>query len=126
MTNEAFGTLYIGVTNNLIRRVYEHKEKLIAGFTKRYGLDKLVYYELHDSIEAAITRLPPEEYRRLIDWILAQHQAQWDGQMDQDSAGGKLDSSRRTGCDRSTCNRGCHPAPAVLTPGTVPSSNALR
>jgi len=56
MTNEAFGTLYIGVTNDLIRRAHEHKSKLVEGFTKRYGLDKLVYYEIHDSIEAAIVR----------------------------------------------------------------------
>ncbi len=56
MTNKAFGTLYIGVTNDLIRRVFEHKEKVVDGFTKKYGLDKLVYYEVYDSIEAAITR----------------------------------------------------------------------
>jgi putative endonuclease len=56
MANMAFGTLYIGVTTDLIRRVFEHKEKLVEGFTKRYGLDKLVYYEVHDSIEAAIVR----------------------------------------------------------------------
>ena len=38
------GTLYIGVTNNLVRRVHEHREKLVEGFTKRYGVAKLVYY----------------------------------------------------------------------------------
>jgi putative endonuclease len=50
------GTLYIGVTNNLVRRVYEHREKLVDGFTKRYGVAKLVYYEAHSDVEAAITR----------------------------------------------------------------------
>jgi putative endonuclease len=50
------GTLYIGLTNNLIRRIYEHKNKLIDGFTKKYNIDKLVYYECFESIEAAITR----------------------------------------------------------------------
>ena len=49
-------TLYIGVTNNLERRVYEHKSKLIEGFTKKYNLTNLVYYELTGSIEAAIKR----------------------------------------------------------------------
>jgi len=50
------GTIYIGVTSNLIRRVYEHKEKLIPGFTKDYGIDKLVYYEIFDDPENAILR----------------------------------------------------------------------
>ena len=56
MANKAFGTLYIGMTADLIRRVFEHREKLMDGFTKRYGLDLLVYYEVHDSIEEAIRR----------------------------------------------------------------------
>jgi putative endonuclease len=50
------GTLYVGVTNDLIRRVYEHKEKLLAGFTKRYGVDKLGYFEVYDNIVDAIGR----------------------------------------------------------------------
>ena len=50
------GTLYIGVTNNLIRRVYEHREKLVEGFTKQYGVARLVYFEVHSDVEAAITR----------------------------------------------------------------------
>ncbi|MDR0968531.1 MAG: GIY-YIG nuclease family protein [Holosporaceae bacterium] len=50
------GTLYVGVTNDLIRRVHEHKDKLIEGFTKKYGVDKLGYFEIFDSISDAITR----------------------------------------------------------------------
>jgi putative endonuclease len=50
------GTLYIGVTNNLARRVYEHREKLVEGFTKKYDVAKLVYFEVHCEVEAAITR----------------------------------------------------------------------
>jgi putative endonuclease len=46
----------VGVTNNLMRRVYEHKNDLIAGFTKQYGVKMLVYYEIHDEIESAIRR----------------------------------------------------------------------
>ena len=48
------GTLYIGVTNNLIRRVYEHKSKIIKGFTQKYGIGLLVYYEIYDGILEAI------------------------------------------------------------------------
>ena len=43
------GTLYIGVTNNLVRRIFEHREGLVPGFTKRYGIKMLVYYERHDN-----------------------------------------------------------------------------
>jgi putative endonuclease len=48
--------LYTGVTNDLKRRVYEHKKKLVEGFTKKYNIDKLIYYELCDDIESAISR----------------------------------------------------------------------
>ncbi len=48
------GTLYVGVTNNLVRRVFEHKNKLIEGFTERYDVNLLVWYELSESIESAI------------------------------------------------------------------------
>jgi putative endonuclease len=56
MTNRAHGTLYIGVTNDIGRRVWEHKGGVAEGFTKRYGLDKLVWYEPHDDIHLAIQR----------------------------------------------------------------------
>jgi putative endonuclease len=45
------GTLYIGVTNDLVRRVYEHREKQVESFTKKYGVDKLVYFEQFDDAE---------------------------------------------------------------------------
>jgi len=48
--------LYIGITNNLIRRVWEHKNKLVEGFTNKYEIHHLVYYELHENPESAITR----------------------------------------------------------------------
>ena len=50
------GTLYIGVTSNLIKRVWEHKHNLVAGFTERYNVHLLVWYELHETMESAITR----------------------------------------------------------------------
>ena len=56
MTNKKHGTLYIGVTSDLIGRVYQHKNKLVEGFTKKYGLDKLVYYECTPDVKSAITR----------------------------------------------------------------------
>lgn len=49
-------TLYIGVTNNLVRRVYEHKNGLDTGFTKRYSLNKLLYFEVFKWVEDAISR----------------------------------------------------------------------
>jgi putative endonuclease len=55
MTNRS-GTLYTGVTNNLERRVYEHRRKLVEGFTKKYNLAKLVYYEATNDIRSAIGR----------------------------------------------------------------------
>jgi putative endonuclease len=56
LASGAGGTLYVGVTNNLIRRVFEHREGLVSGFTKRYGVKMLVYYEQHDTAIAAIQR----------------------------------------------------------------------
>jgi len=50
------GTLYIGVTNDLVRRTYEHRIKAVPGFTKRYAVDRLVYYEIFDDPVSAITR----------------------------------------------------------------------
>jgi putative endonuclease len=50
------GTLYIGVTNDLVRRVYEHKQGLVEGFTRKYEVYRLVYFEQHSDIEAAIRR----------------------------------------------------------------------
>jgi putative endonuclease len=56
LANEKNGTLYIGVTDNLVRRVWEHKQNLIEGFTKKYGVHNLVYYEVHKYINEAILK----------------------------------------------------------------------
>ena len=73
------GTLYIGVTNNLARRVWEHKNKIVEGFTCKYELNKLVYYEDYSEIEYAIKR-----EKRLKEWarkwkidLLEKHNSQW-------------------------------------------------
>jgi putative endonuclease len=50
------GTLYIGVTSELVQRIWQHKNKLIEGFTQKYNVNKLVYYEVHPNAESAITR----------------------------------------------------------------------
>ena len=56
LSNRYHNVLYVGVTANLARRVYEHKQKLSPGFTSRYNVDELVYYEFYPSITDAITR----------------------------------------------------------------------
>ena len=65
MASRRRGTLYIGVTSNLVKRAWEHREGLIEGFTKQYGVKKLVWYEVHDNAETAITREKQlKEWRR--------------------------------------------------------------
>lgn len=50
------GTLYVGVTSNLVQRVWQHRNHLVEGFTKRYGVSRLVWFELHETMESAIRR----------------------------------------------------------------------
>ena len=50
------GTLYVGVTSNLVQRVWQHKNDMVEGFTKRYGVHTLIWYEVHETMESAITR----------------------------------------------------------------------
>jgi putative endonuclease len=73
------GTLYIGVTNDLMRRVYEHRTDAVAGFTKKYGVHTLVYFEETESIESAIRR-----EKRLKKWsrdwklnLIERHNPEW-------------------------------------------------
>ena len=56
MTSERYGTLYAGVTSDLVGRVYKHKTDAVEGFTKSYKVHRLVYYEVHDDVRSAITR----------------------------------------------------------------------
>ena len=56
MASERNGTLYVGVTSNLLKRVYEHRNNLIEGFSKRYHVHVLVWYESHETMENAIMR----------------------------------------------------------------------
>lgn len=56
LASQRLGTLYIGVTSNLVKRAWEHKNEVMPGFTQRYGVHRLVYFELHADMPAAITR----------------------------------------------------------------------
>lgn len=56
LSNKINTVLYVGVTSNLIKRVWEHKNKAVPGFTARYNIDKLIYYETSESIVSAIER----------------------------------------------------------------------
>nr|WP_297173630.1 GIY-YIG nuclease family protein [Thermomonas sp.] len=56
MASKRNGTLYTGVTSNLVQRVWQHKEGAVEGFTKKYGVKVLVWYEVHEIMESAITR----------------------------------------------------------------------
>lgn len=66
LTSRRNGTLYIGVTSNLVKRVWEHKQDAVPGFTQRYGVHTLVWYETHATMESAITREKAlKEWKRL-------------------------------------------------------------
>jgi len=70
LTNKSDSVMYIGVTNDLIRRVYEHKSKQVDGFTKKYNVNKLVYYEEYNNASDAISR-----EKQLKGWIRAKKNA---------------------------------------------------
>ena len=70
LASRKHGTLYLGVTSDLIRRIYEHKSKAVPGFTSRYGVDRLVWFERYDDPVSAITREKQiKKWRR--DWKIA-------------------------------------------------------
>jgi putative endonuclease len=56
LASKKHGTLYLGVTSDLVRRVYEHRTKAVQGFTKRYDVDKLVWFEIYEDVTTAIAR----------------------------------------------------------------------
>ena len=63
LASKPHGTLYVGSTSDLVRRLWEHKIKAVPGFTAQYGVDRLVWFERHDSLETAM-----ERERRIKDW----------------------------------------------------------
>ncbi len=79
LASQRNGTLYVGVTSNLVKRLWEHKNNVVQGFTQRYDVHRLAYYELHASMEAAITR-----EKQLKKWnrawklrLIEEHNPQW-------------------------------------------------
>jgi putative endonuclease len=85
MTNRPNGTLYVGVTSDLARRAWEHREGIVDGFTKRYCLKRLVFAEHHDEIEAAIQREKTIKHWRRI-WklrIISMQNPNWDALYEQ-------------------------------------------
>ena len=79
MTNHKCGTLYTGVTNNLVRRVYEHKHHLIEGFTSKYDLTRLVYYEIWQGENEAIQRekMLKKAYRKYKIALIEEQNPDW-------------------------------------------------
>ncbi len=79
LASQKKGTLYTGVTNDISRRVFEHKEKLTKGFTSKYEIDKLVYYEVFDDVSFAIARESQlKNWKR--DWkikLIEEHNPNW-------------------------------------------------
>jgi putative endonuclease len=79
LASQHSGTLYIGVTSNLVQRIWQHRSDLVAGFTREHGLHRLVWFEMHESMYAAITR-----EKQLKKWnrawkidLIRTHNAQW-------------------------------------------------
>ena len=56
LASQPHGTLYVGTTNDLFRRIWEHKIKAVPGFTAKYGVDRLVWFEAHETLESAFLR----------------------------------------------------------------------
>jgi putative endonuclease len=79
LSSQRRGTLYIGVTSNLIKRVYEHRNGLVDGFTKKYGVHQLVYYEVTKDAETALLReRQMKKWHRL--WklrLIEEHNPEW-------------------------------------------------
>src|ERR1700730_4097606 len=94
LASKPHGTLYIGNTSELARRVWEHKKELVPGFTKRYGVDRLLWFEVHPSAAAALRREKQlKEWKR--DW--------------------KINLIERDNPHGSTCIRACRPDRTTLS-----------
>ncbi|MGQ3890088.1 GIY-YIG nuclease family protein [Legionella sp. CNM-1927-20] len=79
LANKKYGTLYTGITSNLIQRISQHKAELVERFTKKYSIYRLVYYEIHLDVYEAITREKriKKWYRQWKINLIEQHNPQW-------------------------------------------------
>lgn len=79
LANKSNRVLYIGVTSDIVRRIYEHKEKLVEGFTQKYNVDKLVYYEQTNEVMTAIEREKQLKKwsRKKKEWLIEQSNPHW-------------------------------------------------
>jgi putative endonuclease len=67
LASKAYGTLYVGMTSDLLKRIWEHKNKVVPGFTRQYGVNRLVWFEAHETEDAALRREKQiKEWKR--DW----------------------------------------------------------
>ena len=81
LASKKHSTLYLGVTNDIVQRAYEHRTKAVPGFTKRYGIDKLVWFEVYDDVTTAIAREKElKKWRR--DWKIGLIEQQNPGWVD--------------------------------------------
>jgi len=80
LSSKPYGTLYTGMTANLLKRIWEHKNKVVSGFTRQYGVDRLVWFEAHETEEAALRREKQiKEWKR--DWkinLIERENPHWD------------------------------------------------
>jgi putative endonuclease len=80
LASQAYGTLYVGMTSDLVQRIWEHKSKAVPGFSTRYRIDQLVWFETHATAEAAIRREKQiKEWKR--DWkinLIERENPRWD------------------------------------------------
>jgi len=80
LASQRNGTLYVGVTSNIVKRIYQHRNNEVAGFTKRYGVHHLVWYEIHETMESAILKEKKIKKwdRQTKLWLIEKQNPEWE------------------------------------------------
>jgi len=94
LASRPHGTLYVGTTDNLLRRVWEHKTKSVSGFTAKYGVDRLVWFEAHETLESALVQA-----KRIKGDVSARHQCRNFGVSVQEMVAGSVEVIIGVSCD---------------------------